>query len=174
MKPDKHALFRRLRRTPHIFAVGLAGLLTACSPPASNQSTEEKAASMERSSVSQKAARLSSDIKKLHEKLVDEKKMKAHEENRALSTALISQYIPKGTSFDEAEVLLKAAGFEVMPRGNSNYPDSSPERYAGYSRKKLDSMPMSLTEISVLLFPKSSTDYSAVINLTSILLTTYP
>jgi hypothetical protein len=44
-------------------------------------------------------------------------------------SATVAKYFPIGTSFDEAEVILFSAGFNILSRPNSKYPSNNPDKY---------------------------------------------
>lgn len=75
-------------------------------------------------------------------------------------TWLAVRYIPLGSSFDDAEVILRSAGFSVGPRPGPNQPGNRPDRYDvvalidGY-RSNL----VSRTNVYVFLSPKAPGDF---------------
>jgi len=94
-------------------------------------------------------------------------KMQPKEDENDMTTVVL-KYIPLGTSFDDAEQILRSAGFEVLPR-----PDLNPIRYTD---KKMDAMRFDViarivldvnlsslnTTLVVLLEPQSPRNYTKV------------
>ncbi|WP_041492830.1 hypothetical protein [Burkholderia lata] len=76
-------------------------------------------------------------------------------------TWLAVRYIPLGSSFDDAEIILRAAGFAVGARPGPNQPGSLPHRYDVVARieQYRTSLLFSRTDVSVLLSPKAPGDF---------------
>ncbi|WP_175014512.1 hypothetical protein [Burkholderia lata] len=76
-------------------------------------------------------------------------------------TWLAVRYIPLGSSFDDAEVILRAAGFSVRARPGPNQPGNLPHRYDVVARieQYRTSLLVSRTDVSVLLSPKAPGDF---------------
>jgi hypothetical protein len=91
---------------------------------------------------------------------------------------VVVKYIPIGTSFDDAEEILRAAGFKVGKRYFEPllYRDNATKTIGSYS--KIDNykqlIPLfSNTRVGVLLEPKSKDDWSTVQNLEASISLTY-
>lgn len=77
-------------------------------------------------------------------------------------TWLTVRYIPLGSSFDDAEVILRAAGFAVGARPGPNQPGNRPHRYDVVARIEqycCTSSLFSRTDVFVLLSPKAPGDF---------------
>ncbi|WP_157687092.1 hypothetical protein [Burkholderia lata] len=76
-------------------------------------------------------------------------------------TWLAVRYIPLGSSFDDAEVILRAAGFAVGARPGPNQPGNLPHRYDVVARieQYRTSLLSSRTDVSVFLSPKAPGDF---------------
>ncbi|NIF39486.1 hypothetical protein F3J14_00910 [Burkholderia sp. Tr-862] len=76
-------------------------------------------------------------------------------------TWLAVRYIPVGSSFDDAEVILRAAGFSVRPRPGPNQPGKLPHRYDVVARieQYRTTLFFSRTDVYVLLSPKAPGDF---------------
>lgn len=75
-------------------------------------------------------------------------------------TDVVTQYVPVGISFDEAEIILRSAGFKIGPRGSSPL---TPKRFAVDAViDKYVTTIIGHTDISVSLEPLSSTDWRLV------------
>jgi hypothetical protein len=79
----------------------------------------------------------------------------------------IRGYIPVGISFEDAEHILRSAGFDVPERPGSNVPDAPhwpnrSDKYAVVAATLFPSGLMSRAELMLGLRPKSAGDYSTV------------
>jgi hypothetical protein len=75
---------------------------------------------------------------------------------------LIAGYIPEGTSFDDAERMLRSAGFTVYPRPGPDVPGERKDKFDVFAHVLLPGPWMSSNELAVSLRPKSPGDYSTV------------
>ncbi len=79
-------------------------------------------------------------------------------------TDTVVKYIPDGSSFDEAEAILRAAGFKVYPhQPNPNLPERDPNKYAVFAT--IDQYVSTLAckiSVNVVLRPRRADDYSVV------------
>lgn len=104
---------------------------------------------------------LRADLEQCYRKLRNEKKL--HPNGSSDVTALIEKYIPLGTSFDNAEAMLRFAGFSVDPRPNLNNP---PTRWDSYyvvaAISPFAETFISKTSLYVSLIPRSPGDYTSV------------
>ncbi|WP_124835571.1 hypothetical protein [Burkholderia sp. Bp9031] len=75
-------------------------------------------------------------------------------------TWLAVRYIPLESSFDDAEVILRGAGFSVGPRPDKNQPGNLQHRYDVIARiDGYRSNVVSRTNVSVFLSPKAPGDF---------------
>jgi hypothetical protein len=77
-------------------------------------------------------------------------------------TKLVEKYIPLGTSFDDAEQVLRCAGFTVYPRPPSNIVSDRPDRYNVAAFLQLRGAVFYKTQAIVSLAPRAPGDYSTV------------
>jgi len=93
------------------------------------------------------------------------KTLKAEQKITARGTDIsdsVRKYIPPGSSFDDAEEILRAAGFDVSSRPLSDTMSNAPDRYSvGADLKLKGSFPFKIQAI-VSLTPKAPGDYSEV------------
>lgn len=78
-------------------------------------------------------------------------------------TEVVVQYIPVGTSFDEAEYILRSAGFSVDPRPSANPTGNRPDRYdvVGSIVPFVQQL-LSRVNVYISLSPRAPGDYSKV------------
>lgn len=95
-------------------------------------------------------------------------------------TKIILQYIPVGISFDDAERILRDAGFEVGVRPNAKLLEANafnlPDPYSVVASLDPDEPSLfnvSLARISVFLKPKSPEDYTKVMEIHAYIGVTY-
>jgi hypothetical protein len=74
----------------------------------------------------------------------------------------VRKYIPPGTSFDDAEEILRAAGFDVSSRPLSDTMSNAPDRYSVGADLKLGGSFGIKIQAIVVLTPKGPGDYSEV------------
>jgi len=76
---------------------------------------------------------------------------------------IIEKYISIGTTFAEAENLLRSAGFTVDPRPSKNPPGNRPDRFAVSGRiNSLFDVLFIKVEIIVVMTPPAPGDFSAI------------
>jgi hypothetical protein len=75
---------------------------------------------------------------------------------------LVMKYIPLGSSFDDAEEILRSAGFRVSRRPPSDTTSDRPDRYNVVGFLKLDGSFGIKIQAIVSLRPKGPGDYSEV------------
>jgi hypothetical protein len=74
----------------------------------------------------------------------------------------IARYVPEGTSFDDAERILRAAGLTVYPRPGLDAPGKREDRFDVIATMALPGSMISSVELMVAMRPKSPDDYSTV------------
>jgi hypothetical protein len=88
-------------------------------------------------------------------------------------------YVPEGTSFDDAERILRSAGLAVLERPDIDTPDdpfwpNRSDKYDVIATMELPSEFMSRAELMLGLRPKSPGDYSTVKEVRAAIIVTYP
>jgi len=149
-----------------ILAVGLAVLtsLTAAATHGrdANAQLVDRGREMPAVDIEKRGKELRREIDKAYRGLVETGQLKNQGVGRNLITDVVARYIPPGTSFLQAEEILRAAGFAVEARVPNNYLPEA-ERYD--ERATIDNyVPMTIgkTSVTVLLRPRSANDYSVV------------
>jgi hypothetical protein len=71
------------------------------------------------SELEQRGKLLRKVIDETYKQLADAKAIKSMGNGRNFITDVVVKYIPVGTPFDDAEAILRAAGFKVGPRGQN-------------------------------------------------------
>jgi hypothetical protein len=89
-------------------------------------------------------------------------------------TDFIKGHIPEESSFDDAEAILRAGGFEVEARPEGEVPGNRPGRYAVCGTMVIERRAMSLAECIVCMRPKSPGDYSVVKKISAVIKLIYP
>jgi hypothetical protein len=106
-----------------------------------------------------------------YRKLVDEQAIKPLQ--GADATDMVERFIPLGTSFDDAEAILKSAGFRLDPR-----PGPIPPRlgFFGVSAviNPFSQGFLSATNLDLTLYPKSPGDYTSVAKISASFFISYP
>lgn len=104
-------------------------------------------------------------IDDVYKKLSEANAIKTMGNGRNLITDVVVKYIPIGSSFDEAETVLRVAGFNVGPRGNNpvfpNYFSAT-----GVIDQYVPTL-FGKTSISVSLEPASKSDWTVVRSITA-------
>ena len=117
---------------------------------------------------------LRAEIDSTYNKLSAARAIKNQGMGRNFITDVVIKYIPIGTSFDDAEAILRAAGFTIQPRVPNPYlPDD--EKYD--ERATIDQYvrtPFGKTSIDVSLRPRGPGDYSTVKSITAEITRTFP
>jgi hypothetical protein len=123
-------------------------------------STIPSASSGETGELHQRGKALRNEIGSVYKTLRAEKKITG-----ARGTDIsdpVRKHIPPGTSFDDAEEILRSAGFTVSSRPPSDTTSNRPDRYrVGANLKLKGSFPFKIEAI-VSLTPKAPGDYSEV------------
>ena len=119
---------------------------------------------MTSSSLEQRGKQLRAAIEQTYKKLVDARALKPMGGNDI--TKVVVQYIPVGTSFDDAESILRSAEFKVYPRPSANPTGDRQDKYDVVG--EIDSFDwkriFSLSKVSVLihLSPNAPGNYDKV------------
>ena len=112
-----------------------------------------------RPELRQRGKELRNEIVSVYETLKAEKKLTGRGTD---ISDRVRNYIPPGTSFDDAEEILRSAGFTVSGRLPSDTMSNAPDRYSvGADLKLKGSFPFKIQAI-VSLTPKAPGDYSEV------------
>lgn len=156
------------------FSVLMFCLMGACSWAVSHETNTEKEKMMKSNELEQRGKQLRKAIDEKYKRLADAKALKIMGHGRNNITDDVIKYIPIGTSFDDAEAILRAAGFEVGKR------DMNPiihDYYGVYSvirHYKLLTPLFAGTSVGVLLQPKNKDDWSTVQSLEADFKIVYP
>jgi hypothetical protein len=120
---------------------------------------------------------LRENIEELYANMKRNKNLRARPHINDLS-GFLSTYIPEGISFDDAEHILRSAGFDVLERREANAPDPRGEGFVDkhdvIARMLLPSGFMSRAELMLGMRPKSPGDYSTVKEVWGAFIVTYP
>lgn len=130
--------------------------------PAHGETIQKEKIIMTSDLLEQRGKQLRSAIEQAYKKLVDARSLKPMGGNDI--TEVVVQYIPVGTSFDDAESILRSAGFKVEPRPSANPSGSFPWRYdvmALIDSFDLKRFPFKVS-VSVFLSPKTPGNYDKV------------
>ena len=105
---------------------------------------------------------LRAEIDKTYKELQEQKKLKPGEP--ADISAVVLKYIPVHSTFDEAEIILKAAGFQVGPRPGATVAGNRPDRYNVVSgiNPYNSSLFVGKTSIWVSLIPPKPGNYKEI------------
>jgi len=109
----------------------------------------------------QRGKELRNEIDSVYQTLKAEKKLSGRGTD---ISDRVRKYIPPGTSFDDAEEILRSAGFDVSSRPSSNTTDNRPDRYSVVGFLKLDGWLGFKIQAIASLTPKGPGDYSEVID----------
>ena len=144
------------------FSVLMFCLLNACTWAVSHETTAEKEQIMKSDELELRGKQL--------RKAIDEeykRRDEANELKRGMNdiTAVVIKYISIGTSFDDAEAILRAAGFKVGEHSQERwFPKDGTLLYA--SDATIDHykipLPVGNTSIDVFLVPNNKDDWSTV------------
>jgi hypothetical protein len=85
----------------------------------------------------------------------------------------MTKYIPEGISFDEAEHILRCAGFDVCERPDADVPGEQSDRYDVIATTLLDKSFIGRTDLILAMRPKSPVDYSTVKEIRAAIIVTY-
>ena len=148
------------------FSVLMFCLISACSWAVSNETTAEKEKIMKSNELEHRGKELRKAIDDAYEKLADAEALRG----KNTITDVVIKYIPIGTSFDDAEAILRAAGFKVEEREMNA---KEPKVFSRIRDYKLTPL-FAGTSVNVILRPKSNDDWSTVQSLRSNINIIYP
>ena len=133
--------------------------------PAHGETIQKEKNTMTSDSLEQRGKKLRAAIEQAYKKLVDARALKPMGGNNI--TEMVVQYIPVGTSFDDAENILRNAGFKVYPRPSVDPPGGNrPDKYDvvgeidSFDWKRIFSF--SKVSVVILLSPKAPGNYDKV------------
>ena len=115
-------------------------------------------------------------VRELYASMKDNKTLRANYND---ISDFAKSYIPEGTSFDDAECILRRAGFDVHERpdanvpGDPNWPNKS-DRYDVFATMLLASGFLPGVKLMLGMRPKSPGDYSTVKEVRAAIIVTYP
>jgi hypothetical protein len=109
--------------------------------------------------LQQRGKELRNEIDSVYETLKAEKKLTGRGTD---ISDRVRKYIPPGSSFDDAEEILRSAGFDVSPRPPSDTTSNRPDRYSVGADLKLQGSFAIKIQAIVSLTPKGPGDYSEV------------
>jgi hypothetical protein len=145
-----------------IIMVLMFGLIGAFQLPVSHEATAGQDNGMMKSKeLELRGKQLRKAIDETYKKLADAKALKSMGNGRNIITDTVVKYIPIGTSFDDAEAILRAAGFEVGKRDMNPIIHNDYGVYSKINHYKL-TLPFGNTSVSVFLQPKNKDDWSVV------------
>src|SRR5258708_31979110 len=91
------------------------------------QAATEGSNNMESNNFTQRGKQLRLEIEERYKKLTDDRALKSSRPSDI--TDVVVKYIPVGTSFDDAENILRAAGFRVDSRPSANPTGNRPGKH---------------------------------------------
>ena len=119
---------------------------------------------VEQSAEANSGRDLRSEIAKQYEELRKSGELRINQQGNDI-TDIVRRYIDVGTSFDEAEKILRNASFKVLARPGRNAISDRPDRYNVYasSEEIIRSNVFGYgVNVAVLLRPESPDDYSKI------------
>lgn len=160
--------------------VGLALSMAFLSVPAYGEENQREKSAVTDESLEQRGKQLRAAIEEEYQRL---ERLKALTPQRGGNIGeLVSRYIPLGASFDDAEEILRNAGFDVGARIGPDTPVRSPFRvpnpkyYLTAQIIGLDSSLLTLRTVSVVIYltPKDPNNYDNVIDVGGSIYVSYP
>ncbi len=145
-----------------LFVIGLTTMIHWSTVPSA--SSGETGRQMSPNELVQSGKELRNEIDSVYQTLKAEKKLSGRGTD---ISDRVRKYIPPGTSFDDAEEILRSAGFDVSSRPSSNTTDNRPDRYSVVGFLKLDGWLGFKIQAIASLTPKGPGDYSEVIELSA-------
>jgi hypothetical protein len=128
----------------------------------------------ERADPERLGKQLRKDIDRAYKSFVETGKLKNQGTGRNYITDVVTRYIPVGSSFERAEEILRAGGFEIQPRIPNRY---LPEVEKYDERALIEHYQPTVlgkTSVVILLRPPSPNDYSVIKNLVAEIVRTFP
>src|SRR5207249_9735577 len=111
----------------HLFLVlGLAAMLSWFALPSC--AIEKENGQMTSNDLEQRGKQLRAEIEAAYKQLKSAKKLRTGIKGNDI-TELVLKYVPIGTSFDDAENILRFAGFTVHPRPTANAAGNHPGKH---------------------------------------------
>jgi len=171
------------RRTTAVLTVAIGIMLNVVLPVSARETGIEASAASEREKsvegskqLVDRGRQLRLDIDRTYKKLSEEGAIKNQGMGRNFITDVVTKYIPLGTSFDDAEAILRAAGFTVYPRiPNPRISDLYPEKHDVIATiDQYVPTPFGKTSVDVALRPRAPGDYSVVQNVTAEITRIFP
>jgi len=114
--------------------------------------------------LEQRGKKLRADIDNAYKKLSEASGIKDRGMGSSPITDVVTKYIPIGISFDDAETILRSAGFAIRPRAPNPYiSEKYPEKYDVVATiDQYVPTPFGKTSVIVSLRPRNPGDYSVV------------
>ena len=140
--------------------LGLAAMLSWFA--LSSCAIEKENGQMTSDDLEQRGKQLRAEIELVYKELKTTKKLRTGIKGNDIGE-IVRKYVPIGTSFDDAENILRFAGFKVYPRPAANAAGNRPDRY--HVSAWIDPLDQGLTwnvQVIVSLKPKAPGDYSDV------------
>ncbi len=109
--------------------------------------------------LQQRGKKLRDALQETYQKLVDERALIPG--RGAEVTDVVERFIPVGTSFSDAETILKDAEFRVDERSASALPRSGAQGVHAEIHRFAEQFP-AVTDLIVILYQKSPSDYTTV------------
>lgn len=150
---------KRLKHWPAGLALGMAFLLV----PAYGEDIQKEKSAVATESLEQRGKQLRIELEQAYKKMVDAGTLSTDPRVSNDVTDVVIRYIPVGMSFDDAESILRSAGFRVDSRPSANQPRTGRDRHdvvgaiAPFDQKFLGG-----ADLYVHLSPASPGDYSKV------------
>jgi len=114
-----------LKHWPASLAVGMVFLLG----PAYGEDIQKENSVAATESLEQRGKQLRVELDQAYKKMVDAKTLSPDPRVSNDVTDVVVRFIPVGTSFDDAENILRSAGFKDRPRPSANSTGTRPDRY---------------------------------------------
>lgn len=129
--------------------------------PSHGEIIQKEKSTVTNESLEQRGKMLREAIERTYKKMLDEKTLSANPRARNDISDVVVQYIPAGTSFDDAESILRSAGFNIDPRPCAKT-DINPHGDVVASIVPFAHESLSKVNLYVFLSPTTQGDYSKV------------
>lgn len=153
------------RSSAHLLCVSL--LLASVAFPVQSNAIGQKSASPTAATsmtTQQRGDHLRIDLQEKYASLEKSQLLKMPHQGRNLVTDIVAKYIPAGTTFDDAEAVLRAGGFKVSPRPTTRHEGAINYRDDVRGELALEQKIPSSIEAVITLSPVAIGDYRAVAN----------
>lgn len=130
--------------------------------PAFGETIQKEKNTMSSDSLEQRGKKLRAEVENIFRSLKATNSLKPMGQGRNFVTQAVIKYIPVGTSFDDAEAILRAAGCDVSPRSYEKLVGNQFYKSNVLGTLTLPGNFLSSTKFSISLIPKSPGDYSVV------------